>query len=52
MEGRGWRIDRLIRSTVEMVDGPMPEVVDQLVAHHSEGPKKRALIALLRKSST
>jgi hypothetical protein len=52
MGGRGWRIDRLIRSTVEMVEGPMPEVVDQLVARHSEGAKKRALIASLRKSST
>lgn len=42
VNGCGWRIDRLIRSTVEMVDGPMSEVVDQLVAHHSEGPIHRA----------
>ncbi len=49
--GRGWRIDRLIRSTVEMVKVPMPQVVDQLVAHHGEGAKKRALIASLQKPS-
>ncbi|MBS0416305.1 MAG: hypothetical protein JSR66_01240 [Proteobacteria bacterium] len=52
MAGCGWRIDRLIRSTVDLVDVAAPEVVDQLIAHHSEGSKKRALIALFRKSSS
>lgn len=41
--GHGWRIDRLIRSTLEIVKS-MPEVADKLVEHHSDGKKKRDLL--------
>jgi hypothetical protein len=51
LRGRGWHIDGLIRSSVEMVKGPTPEVVDKLVTHHAKGSKKRALIVSLGKSS-
>ena len=45
--GHGWRIDRLIRFTTDMVKNSMPEVLETLVAHHSEGRKKQLLIASL-----
>jgi hypothetical protein len=47
--GHGWRIDRLIRATVEIVERSMPEVVDRLIEHHADGSKKRAFVASLRK---
>ncbi len=43
-DGHGWRIDRLIRRTVNMVKRSMPEVLEQLVAHHSDGGKKQLLM--------
>jgi hypothetical protein len=49
--GHGWRIDRLIRSTVEIVKPFMPEVADKLVEHHSDGNKKIAFIESLRKAN-
>jgi hypothetical protein len=49
LSGRGWRIDRLTRRTIEIVKGSMPEVVDELIEHHSDGSKKSALIESLRK---
>jgi hypothetical protein len=51
LTGRGWCIDRLIRSTIELVQGLVPEVVDGLVAHHSSGSKKRALMAACKQIS-
>jgi hypothetical protein len=44
LAGHGWRIDRLIRSTVEIVKPTMPEVADKLIEHHSDGKKKRELL--------
>lgn len=48
LSGRGWRIDRLIRKSVETVLVSMRDVADQLIAHHSDGGKKTALIESLR----
>jgi hypothetical protein len=48
LSGRGWRIDRLIRKSVETLLVSMPDVADQLIAHHSDGGKKTALIESLR----
>jgi hypothetical protein len=50
LNGRGWRIDRLIRLTVEIIKSSMPEVADKLMEHHSDDSKKLTLIALLRSS--
>jgi hypothetical protein len=47
LDGRGWRIDRLIRSAVPLVGQSMPEAMEKLVAHHSDGAKKRALLKSL-----
>jgi len=44
LNGRCWRIDRLIRSTVGLAIPSMPQYVDALVAHHSDGRKKRRLV--------
>jgi hypothetical protein len=49
--GHGWRIDRLIRSTVEIIRPSMPEVAEKLIDHHSNGKKKLAFVASLRKAS-
>jgi hypothetical protein len=49
LSGHGWRIDRLIRRTVDIVKGPMPEVADKLIEHHSEGSKKSSFIESMRK---
>jgi hypothetical protein len=51
LAGRGWRIDRLIRSTVEFVKPSMPEVADKLTEHHSDGKKKLVLVTSLRRAS-
>ena len=51
LSGRGWRIDRLIRRTIDIVRGSMPEATDELIEHHSEGRKKDALIKSLRKGN-
>jgi hypothetical protein len=45
--GRGWRIDRLIRFTIDIVKGSMPLVARDIAAHHSDGGKKQALLASL-----
>jgi hypothetical protein len=50
LNGHGWRIDRLIRLTVEIVKSSMPEVADKLIEHHSDGSKKLAFVASLRKA--
>jgi hypothetical protein len=51
LAGRGWRIDRLIRSTLEIVWPTMREVADRLIEHHSDGKKKVALVASFRNAS-
>jgi hypothetical protein len=51
LNGHGWRIDRLIRSTVDIVRLSEPGLVKKLVSHHSEGSKKRAFVASLLLSS-
>ena len=48
LTGNGWRIDRLIRKTVDLIRNSMPEQLDALISHHSEGRQKRNLIAGLR----
>jgi hypothetical protein len=48
LHGHGWRIDRLIRWTIEITKSSLPETVDRLVEHHSEGREKRVLIESLR----
>lgn len=50
LQGYGWRIDRLTQWNAEIVQGTMPEVLEQLVAHHSEGRKKQLLVASLAKA--
>ncbi len=45
LSGHGWRIDRLIRKTVALIRSHMPGELDALIAHHSEGRKKRNLLA-------
>ena len=47
LEGRGWRIDRLTRMTIELIGSLAPAVVAQLVAHHGAGRKKNQLILSL-----
>ena len=47
LHGHGWRIDRLIRATVELAVLAMPQSVGALVAHHSDGRKKRRLVESL-----
>lgn len=42
--GHGWRIDRIIRDSVELVRLVEPGDVARLVAHHSENRKKRQLV--------
>jgi hypothetical protein len=49
LRGRGWRIDRLILRTIDIIKGSMPEVADKLIEHHSDGSKKSAVIESLRK---
>jgi len=46
--GHGWRIDRLIRCTVEMAKASMPELLVELIEHHSEGRKKQALVVSMQ----
>lgn len=45
LSGHGWRIDRLIRHSVELVQAAQPETLASLVAHHSENRKKKQLIS-------
>jgi hypothetical protein len=47
INGRGWRIDRLIRNIVPMVKDDAPHMLSALVAHHTENSKRRQLTALL-----
>ena len=47
LHGYGWRIDRLIRTTAEVVQRAMPEALDALLAHHSDGREKRKFVATL-----
>lgn len=49
LTGRGWRIDRLIRHAVEMLNGSMPDVAKKLIEHHSDGQKKRAFLKSLNR---
>lgn len=48
LTGHGWRIDRLIRRTVELLQRSEPDAVDTLIAHHRDGQRKRALLASVR----
>lgn len=43
LSGYGWRIDRIIRSSLQLVQGVQPESVAALIAHHSDNSKKRRL---------
>lgn len=47
LHGHGWRIDRLIRDAVGILGPSMPEVMDKLIEHHSEGRHKRAFLKTL-----
>ena len=40
--GHGWRIDRIIRSTVELLKQRMPAVAHDLVALHSDNRKNKS----------
>jgi hypothetical protein len=51
LNGRGWRIDRLIRDAVELLSPSEPDVVERLIEHHREGQKKRALLKSLGRAS-
>jgi hypothetical protein len=42
--GYGWRIDRLIRNSSPLVKIAMPELLAQLLEHHSECKKKKELL--------
>ena len=44
MHGRGWRIDRLIRWSVEITKAWSAEETRQLILHHSDGAKKSRLM--------
>ena len=43
LNGHGWRIDRLIRESIDLVEAVQPEALPLLVEQHSEGAKKRQL---------
>jgi hypothetical protein len=51
LNGRGWRVDRLIRDAVELLSSSEPDVVEKLIEHHREGQKKRALLKSLGRAS-
>jgi hypothetical protein len=44
LRGRGWRIDRLIRDAVELLDDSMPDAAKSLIEHHADGQRKRAFL--------
>lgn len=48
LQSYGWRADRLIEWSVDMVRVVMPEALGGLVAHHRPGGKKRRLEAALK----
>ena len=43
LQSYGWRTDRLIEFSVDLVKAVMPEVLGALVAHHRPGRKKQRL---------
>lgn len=48
--GYGWRIDRLIRGTILIIESSHPEIVASLIAHHTENRKKRQFVVSLGRS--
>lgn len=51
LNGFGWRIDRLIHDTAEMLSDSMPDALEKLITHHSDGRKKRAFLKSLNRMS-
>lgn len=45
LSGQGWRIDRLIRYSIEMIQAAQPDALASLVDHHSENRKKTQLLS-------
>ena len=43
LNGHGWRIDRIIRASIKLVQAVQPLSVPALLAHHSDNRKKRQL---------
>ena len=43
LNGHGWRIERIIRSSIPLVQAVQPISIDALLNHHSDNRKKRQL---------